>query len=121
CEQEKQDGSGHAGLSDKGEAGDHENERCSKWNGCKHPSCESEQDRMADARHHVGCAEHRSFRQPDQNKAVDGCTYRNNGFFAETLGRWAEESIGDDSALFSQGWTIPIREEQCQYRECKSN
>ena len=76
---------------------------------------------MAHARHHIGRAEHRSFRQPDQNKAVDGCTYRNNGFFAETLRGWAEETIGDDSALLSEHWTVSIREEECQYRKCESH
>src|SRR5262249_47084173 len=46
-------------------------------------------------------------------------TDRNSGFFAETLGRWAEEAIGDDPALFSDHWTVPVSEKECQQRKRK--
>ncbi len=74
---------------------------------------------MAHARHYIGCAEDCSLRQPDQDKAVNSRTNGNSGFFAETLARCAEETIGDDSALFSDRRTIPICEKECEQRKCK--
>src|SRR5262249_45791526 len=74
---------------------------------------------MAYAGDDVGCAEDRSFRQSDENKAVDGCTNRNNGFFAERLRGRADELVGDGAALFGNTRTVPIREKEGQQCKCQ--
>src|SRR5262249_9548176 len=37
------------------------------------------------------------------------------------LSGWTEETIGDDSALVRDRWTIPIREEKRQQRKCQDH
>src|SRR5262249_57909418 len=62
-----------------------------------------------------------SLRQSDQHKAVDRCTNRNDGFLAEMLPGWTEETIGDESALVRDRWTVPIREEKRQQRKSQDH
>src|SRR5262245_53146634 len=85
-----------------------------EWNCCEKRGREAEQNGVAHARQRVGESEHCSLRQSDQNEAVDRCTNRNDGLLAEMLPGWAEETIGDDSALVRDRRTIPVREEKRQ-------
>src|SRR5262245_64890239 len=87
---------------------DHKHRRRSEWNGCEKRGREAEQNGVVHARYRIGESEHRSFRQSNQNKTVDRCANCNDGFLAEMLSGWTEETIGDDSALTRDCWTIPI-------------
>ena len=111
-EHKKQDGRGDAGLYNEGEARDQKHHRRAEWNRCEKRGREAEQNGVSHARHRIGESERCSLRQSDQHKAVDRCTNRNDGFLAEMLPGWAEETIGDDSALVRDRWTIPIREDK---------
>src|SRR5205085_12095828 len=91
------------------------------WPGGELRCCESEWTSMAHAGDVVGCAKDRSFRQSDENEAVDVCTNRNDCFVAQPLRGRADEPVGDGVALFGNRRTVPIREKKGQQCKCQGH